>query len=150
MIQPGYGWERPEDPGKIVMPIPDPIVRPAPQSPPGVSPLAVPPVEALRVLETMTWWEAPSGEVWTQTEAAGQRVIMRIDRDRRVTGIATSIRLRTSGKTTGRYTWRAFYPTGELMAKGTLQDGLPAGRWTFYLPDGTRQLSASYHRGAWR
>ena len=62
-----------------------------------------------------------------------------------MTGVAVSL-----GRGTGRYSWRAYYPTGELLAEGQLRFGEPVGRWTFYAPDGDVTLRARYVRGEWR
>lgn len=121
MIQPSYHWQQPVRPTPIPAPIPSP-------EPP--VPSALPTPEAFVILATQAWWSAPDGNVWSMFTRGGQTTILRIDSDRHVTGVATKL-----GK--NRYAWRAYDPSGALLAKGTLLAGEPEGRWTFYRADGS-------------
>lgn len=41
-------------------------------------------------------------------------------------------------------TWKEFYPTGELKAKGNYKNSKKVGAWKFYFPDKTIEVSGSY------
>lgn len=143
MIQPSYHWREPGFPG------PTPLPEPPPRKlyPEGASPLSVPNVLAFQLLSGVGFWQDPSdASAWTKVEAASQMFLVRVDADRRVTGIATSIRSRTMG----RFTWTAFYPTGEIMAKGAVTNGQPTNTWTFYNVDGSVLRKAQWSGDSWR
>ncbi len=132
MIQPGYGWEpRPIGPIEPVEPIEPPgPVAPAPS---GVPVEALPDLNAFLVLEQLAHTTSADGSTWTKVKASGSLLVVRVDAMRRVTGVATSPKDRLSG----RISWVSYRPTGEVWARGTVQNGRFTNTWTFYDRDGT-------------
>ncbi len=130
MIQPSYDWGSPG--------VPDPVVPTLPVEPP-MQPVQPVPVEALpdlsvfAALEQHVHTTSNDGSTWTKVKASGSLLVIRVDPSRRVTGVATSIKDRVSG----RFSWVSYRPSGEVWARGTIHNGQPTNVWTFYNVDGT-------------
>lgn len=131
MIQPSYDWERPIGPIHPIQPI-EPI-RPVVPQPELVPAAALPDLDAFVVLQQNATMVGSDGSSWSKVKASGSLLIIRVDSGRLVTGVATSIKDRVLG----RFSWVSYRPTGEVWARGTIQNGRFTNTWTFYNLDGS-------------